>query len=203
MCVVGHLFGLLISDIGFSPSTGVQQVCRHAHHRSTRWHWNLLLDLLACLLSFVSLFLMSLFRSFGARPPRFLSGARPSHVANSSLLLPQLAVVFPHRPVEPQLILHSPNVLEYLSRSGTLGFRVALLTSFVAHFSPRNTFWSHGCQPPLTSSTTLRIPTWTIVPAQAILAWSETFPKPNVVSIILLHNWLAIRYSHLVPCFQT
>ena len=98
---------------------------------------------------------MMLFRSLGKRPPRFLSGTRPPHVANSSFVLP-LVRTFPHRPVEPQLILHAPNV----SRSVTLAFRVAILTSFVAHFSPENKFPSHGCQPPLTSSTILRIPTW-------------------------------------------
>ena len=86
-----------------------------------------------------------------ARPPRFLSGARPPHVANSFLLLPLLAA-------EPQLILHTPNVLEYLLRSGTPGFGVALLTSFVARFSPENKFRSPGYQPPLTSS--LHSPTW-------------------------------------------
>ena len=112
-CVILPLFGLLISDIGISSRRWNHQVSRHARHRSTRWHWNLLLASLACLVSFVCpLLLVILFRSFGAQFPRILFGARPPHVANCPLLLPFVAEGFPQHPVEPQLIFHAPSVLD-------------------------------------------------------------------------------------------
>ena len=40
--VIGRTLGLLISNIGISQRRWDQQNVWHAHHRSTRWHWNLM-----------------------------------------------------------------------------------------------------------------------------------------------------------------
>ena len=129
-CVIGHPLGLLISDIGSSPRRWNQLVTWRACHRSTRWPWNLLLDK---------------FHSFGARPLRLLSGARPPLFASFHLLLPLVVL---------QQILHAPKRAEYLSCLRSLGLGVVLLSAFVAHHSPENIrrkLRSLGCQSPLTS----------------------------------------------------
>ena len=106
------------------------------------------------------LLLMVSVLSFGARPPRLLSVARPPHF--STHLVPQVAVGFHNVPCFSWSSMRQ-TCLESLSYSGTYELGVLHLAAFVAHLSPENIrseSRSRGCHLPLTSPTTLHNSTW-------------------------------------------
>ena len=155
--VIGRPLGLLISDIGSPPRRWDQQIVWHAHHRSTRWHCNLMwLGALERLVLFVQpLLLMVLLVSFGKTASSTLVGDPAS-----TLLEPLGSTSVGGGSTKPRGSAGPPCARWSPSHTHE---HFNLVSAFVAHLSPENIrseSRSRGCHLPLTSPTTLHIPTW-------------------------------------------